>query len=108
MDVQRAANLIRSTRIRAGLSQAELARRADLPRSVLCAYERASREPGADTLIRILAAAGFEVRAVPALRALDEQRAARVLADVLDLAGALPYRPRRQLAYPPLRARVAS
>lgn len=102
-----AADLLRTTRIRAGLSQAELARRAGLPRSVLCAYERGSREPGADMLIRVLDAAGFDTRAVPAVRVPDQQQAARVLADVLDLAEALPYRPRRQLAYPPLPTRVA-
>lgn len=102
-----AADLLRSTRIRAGLSQAELARRAGLPRSVLCAYEHGRREPGADTLAQVLAAAGFELRAVPALRTPDPERAARILADVLDLAGSLPYRPKPTLDYPPLPARVA-
>ncbi len=36
---------------------------------------------------------------------IDTQRNARILSQVLDLAESLPYRPRRTLAYPPLRRR---
>jgi len=101
------AELLRRARLRAGLSQAELARRAGLPRSVLCAYERGHREPGGDALLRGLAAAGLDVRLVPVVNRPDPARAARILHDVLDLAEALPYRPRRHLAYPPLVRRRA-
>jgi hypothetical protein len=38
--------------------------------------------------------------------ALDPARAGRILAQVLDLAEALPHRPRRRLAYPTLLARA--
>jgi transcriptional regulator with XRE-family HTH domain len=100
------ADLLRSTRLRAGLTQAELARGAGLPRSVLCAYEHGARQPGADVLARILAAAGFELRAVPARRLPDPERADRILQDVLDLAEHLPYRA-RGLGFPPFRERVA-
>ncbi|HVL91260.1 MAG TPA: helix-turn-helix transcriptional regulator [Actinomycetota bacterium] len=93
----RAAGLIIEARRRAGISQAELARRAGLPRSVLNAYEHANREPGADTLIRILAAAGFDVHLQPRI---DVERNARILEQVLELAEGLPYRPRKTLAYP--------
>jgi len=37
--------------------------------------------------------------------AIDYDRNARLLAQVIDLAESLPYRPRRTLAYPPLRRR---
>lgn len=57
----------------------------------LSAYERGRREPGADTFLRIAAAAGYE----PAWRpAVDPVVQGRRLADVLTLAEALPFRPR--------------
>jgi transcriptional regulator with XRE-family HTH domain len=96
-----AANLIKQARRRAGLSQAELARRAGMARSVVNAYEHGRRQPSVDALARILAAAGLELRAAPAVRRLDDERAGRVLAQVLDLAEALPHRRRGRLAYPP-------
>jgi len=87
------------------LRQAELARRAGIPRSVLNAYESGRRQPGADALARVLAAAGFELAIVPAVRTLDDARAARILSQVLDLAEALPHRRRGPLAYPSLAPR---
>lgn len=74
-----------------------------MPRSVLNAYERGNREPGAGALAGILAAAGFELRLAPLI---DRERNARVLAEVLDLAERLPWRPRRTLAFPPFRRRA--
>jgi transcriptional regulator with XRE-family HTH domain len=102
-----AADLIRDARRRAHLSQAELARRAGLPRSVLNAYEHGRRQPGADALAKLLAAAGYELRLHPHVRLLDPDRAARLLEQVLDLAGSLPHRRRGRLAYPPLHQRVS-
>ncbi len=90
-----ATRLLDEARRRTGLSQAELARRAGIPRSVLNAYERGNRQPGADALARILAAAGFELRIAPGI---DLERNARALAEVLDLAESLPHRPRRTLS----------
>lgn len=87
----------------AGLSQADLARKTGIPRSVLSAYERGRRQPGADALASILAAAGFELRLCPRI---DQERNGRVLAQVLDLAGRLPWRPRPTLAYPLFKSRV--
>jgi len=78
-------------RRRSGLTQAELARRAGIVAPVLSAYERGRREPGADTFLRVAAAAGFEPRWQPML---DPVVQGRRLADVLTLAEALPYRPR--------------
>jgi len=70
-----AAELIVEARKQADLSQAELARRAGLPRSVLNAYENGRRQPGVDALARILAAAGRELRLGRAVRTLDDKQA---------------------------------
>jgi transcriptional regulator with XRE-family HTH domain len=85
-----------------GLSQAELARRAGLPRSVVNAYLRGGREAGANTLARLAAAGGAELTVAPRKLPLDAERAGRILVQVLELAEALPYRPRRELGYPRL------
>lgn len=91
-----------------GLSQAELARRAGLSRSVLNAYLRGKREPGADTLARLAAAGGTHLTVTPRKAPLDAERAGRILIQVLELAEALPYRPKRELGYPRLRDRIAA
>lgn len=98
-----AQRLLLDARRAAGLSQAALARKAGIPRSVLNAYERGNRQPGADAFASILRAAGFELRLAPRI---DYERNARVLAEVLDLAERLPWRPRRTLAFPPFRRRA--
>jgi transcriptional regulator with XRE-family HTH domain len=100
-----APRLLIEARKRAGLSQAELARRASIPRSVLNAYERGKREPGADALAHVARAAGFELRLSAPADPIDHVRASRILAQVLDLAEALPSR-RRPLRFPPFRART--
>src|ERR1700761_7123528 len=79
---------------RSGLSQAELARRAGLPRSVLNVYLKGRREPGADTLIRLAGAAGFDLGLEPRKPPVDPERASKILVQVLELAEALPFRPR--------------
>jgi transcriptional regulator with XRE-family HTH domain len=55
-------------RVEAGLSQLELARRAGTSRPTLSAYEHGRKAPTADTLERLLAAAGFRLEAVPNVR----------------------------------------
>lgn len=94
-------------RARSGLSQAELSRRAGLPRSVLNVYLRGRREPGGDTLARLAAAGGFDLRLERRRPPVDGERAGRILIQVLELAEALPYRPRAELGYPDLRSRLA-
>lgn len=89
-----------------GLSQAELSRRAGLPRSVVNAYLRGRREAGADTLARLAAAGGSEFTVTPRRAPLDKERASRILVQVLELAEALPYKPRRELCYPRLADRI--
>jgi transcriptional regulator with XRE-family HTH domain len=97
-----AGELIGTIRRESGLSQAELARRAGLPRSVVNAYERGTRQPGVDALAGIAAAAGMELQ-VQRPADWDEQvRAGRILEQVLDLAETLPSRRRGLLRYPPL------
>jgi transcriptional regulator with XRE-family HTH domain len=90
-----------------GLSQAELARRAGLPRSVVNAYVRGKRAPGADALARLAAAGGFDLTLSPRKPPVDVERASKILVQVLELAEALPYRPKPELGYPHLPDRVA-
>lgn len=103
-----AQELIKSMRRRTGLSQAELARRAGLPRSVLCAYERGQRQPGVDALSRLARASGLRLALVRAREGPDPVEAARILSQVLDLAQSLPGRRRGRLEYPVLARRLGA
>lgn len=90
-----------------GLNQAELSRRAGIPRSVLNAYLHGSREPGTAALANLATAAGFELSLVERRPRVDAERAGEILVQVLDLAEALPYRPRAEIESPPLARRLA-
>jgi transcriptional regulator with XRE-family HTH domain len=76
------AGLLRYARLKAGLSQSELAERAGVPRTMVSAYERDRRQATLPTLMRLLKAAGFELRMQLApyddhddvLRELEEHR----------------------------------
>ena len=57
-----AGSLVRLARARSGMSQAELARRANTSQQAIGAYEAGTRQPSLPTLWRILAGAGFEPR----------------------------------------------
>lgn len=103
----RAARLLGEMLRRGGLTQAELARRAGIPRSVLNAYLRGNREPGAKALARLAAAAGFDLALTEREHRVDVERAGEILVQVLDLAEALPYRPRAEIESPPLARRLA-
>jgi transcriptional regulator with XRE-family HTH domain len=91
---------LRALRVRAGLSQRCVADRVGIPASVLSAYERERREPGLLVAGQIIEAIGCRVRIDAAL---DPQVQAQRLVQVLELAEALPFRP-RELA----RARVGN
>lgn len=91
---------LRELRRRAGLTQAEVARRSGVVTTVLSAYERGRREPAADTFLRIAEAIGFELTW---MRRLDPAVQGRRLVEVLELAEALPFRP-RPMPHPRLRA----
>jgi hypothetical protein len=90
---------------RSGLSQAELARRAGIPRSVMNVYLRGKREPGANALVRIAAAGGFKLELADRRAPVDDD-AGEVLVQVLELAEALPFRPRAEIETPPLKERL--
>lgn len=53
--------VIREARQRAGLSQAELARRAKVSQPVISAYESGRREPGLATLAKLVEATGHRL-----------------------------------------------
>jgi uncharacterized protein len=59
------AATLQSARRRAGLTQAELGRRAGVPQSVVSAYESGRREPSFEALVNLLGAAGFELTLTP-------------------------------------------
>jgi transcriptional regulator with XRE-family HTH domain len=101
------ASLVDEIQRRSGLSQAELARRAGLPRSVVNVYLKGHREPGADTLARLAAAAGFQLELASRKPPVDVDRASKILVQVLELAEALPFKPKPELAYPNLPERIA-
>jgi predicted transcriptional regulator len=56
------SELVREARARAGLSQRQLAQRADTTQSVIARIETGATDPGSRTLARVLRAAGYEAR----------------------------------------------
>lgn len=57
-----ASALLQLARLKAGLSQRELAQRAAVPATMISAYERDQRQPTLALLLRLLHAAGFDLR----------------------------------------------
>jgi hypothetical protein len=57
-----ASALLQLARLKSGLSQAQLAERAGVPATMISAYERDRRQPTLPTLLRLLQAAGFDLR----------------------------------------------
>ena len=55
-------NLVREARKRAGLTQADLGRRAGVPQSTVARIESGARTPSTDLVERLVRAAGFEIR----------------------------------------------
>jgi uncharacterized protein len=74
-----AAELLRDARLRAGLTQRELARRARTAQSVIARIESGATSPSWDTLSRVLRAAGFELDATLRVQSAD---ASHMLDDV--------------------------
>jgi transcriptional regulator with XRE-family HTH domain len=56
-----AAALLQLARLKADMSQRELAERGSVPTTMISAYERDKRQPSLTTLLRLLHAAGFEL-----------------------------------------------
>ena len=59
------AELLEQVRVRAGLTQEELARRAGTSRPTLLAYEHGRKSPTVATFARLLSRAGWELAAQP-------------------------------------------
>lgn len=57
-----AAGLLQLARLKSGLSQRKLAEKAGVPTTMISAYERDLRQPTLPTLLRLLNAAGFDLR----------------------------------------------
>ncbi|RRQ25828.1 XRE family transcriptional regulator [Rhodococcus sp. Eu-32] len=63
--------LVERARRAAGLTQDELARRANTSRPTLSAYENGRKSPSLETVERLLGEAGFDVAAVPRVEFVD-------------------------------------
>lgn len=76
--------MLREARLRAGLSQTELARRAGVAQSVISVYESGRRQPALPTLASLVAPTGhdllIELRATPGLDRLTGPHGRRVRA----------------------------
>ncbi|KQS09269.1 helix-turn-helix domain-containing protein [Curtobacterium sp. MCLR17_007] len=92
-----AAELIRDARLRAELTQVQLAHRAGVTQSVISTYENGRREPSLAALQRLLLAAGFltvidlePVADGPSLRERVRQHRDELVQLVDELGGANP------------------
>ena len=96
--------MIRTARLRAGLTLRELAERAATSHSTLSAYESGRTTPNVDTLDRVLRAAGFAADLTLQQRVGTgrDERVARgqELVDVLALAEMFPAHHASSLAFP--------
>ncbi|MBU3690082.1 MAG: hypothetical protein B7C54_05245 [Acidimicrobiales bacterium mtb01] len=90
-DVMFRGRTLRDLRVRAGLTQAEVARRVGIPSTVVSAYECERRQPSLEVAGRIVSAIGYEIRFD---RVGDPWLLGHRLEQVLHLAEALPYQPR--------------
>ena len=77
----RSASLIREARLRAGLTQAELAERTGRDRSVIARWEQAVVAPSLETLLELVRACGFDLPLE--LEPHDDQRADRLQKNAL-------------------------
>ncbi len=98
--MQSAGELLREARRRSGLSQSELAARAEVTQSVVSEYEAGKRQPAVPTLARLIAATGHNLtlsleRRDPTVRGLPDtplgrrlRQHRRALVDAVRTAGA--------------------
>jgi transcriptional regulator with XRE-family HTH domain len=100
-------DLLRTVRLRRGLSQSELARRAGTSQPVISAYEHHRRDPTIGTLRRLIEATGERLQVGAALPPADlapartmEEHAQRLL-DVLSIADAVPMQRRAGALHAP-------
>lgn len=83
--------VLRDLRLQRGVSQAELARRVGISPAAISAYERERRQLSREVAARIIDALGDDLCKTDRL---DPHEQGRRLVEVLELAEALPYRPR--------------
>ncbi len=76
----RSASLIREARLRAGLTQAELAERTGRDRSVIARWEQAVVAPSLETLLELVRACGFDLPLE--LEPYDDERVDRLRKNV--------------------------
>lgn len=76
----RSADLIREARLRAGLSQADLAARSGRDRAVIGRWEQGAVAPSMETLIALVRACGFDLPLV--LVPYDTERDKRLAANL--------------------------
>ncbi|MEN8145268.1 MAG: helix-turn-helix domain-containing protein [Gemmatimonadota bacterium] len=79
------SRVLRTARRRAGLTQRELARRAETAQSVVARIELGQTSPSVATLSRLLAATGFELRAALAPRPVADSHMLNDVARILSL-----------------------
>lgn len=81
MPTMRSGSLIREARLRAGLTQTELAERTGRDRSVVARWEQAVVAPSLETLLELIRACGFDLplELVP----YDDDRVARLQKNLL-------------------------
>jgi transcriptional regulator with XRE-family HTH domain len=79
--VMRSADLIREARLRAGLTQYELAERSGRDRSVIARWEQGAVAPSVETLTELVRACGFDLplELVPHDASADERLRKNVL-----------------------------
>ena len=103
-----AGSEIYAARISAGLTQKELADLAGTSQPAVAMYEAGTREPGAATFARLLAAAGARLRVetghaqIRTSSRAELERINRQLMDVLELAALLPTKHSETLDFPRL------
>ena len=77
----RSASLIREARLRAGLTQSELAERTERDRSVIARWEQAVVAPSLETLLELVHACGFDLPLE--LAPYDDERTGRLQKNLL-------------------------
>jgi transcriptional regulator with XRE-family HTH domain len=77
----RSASVIREARLRAGMTQAELADRTGRDRSVVARWEQGVVAPSLDTLLELVRACGFDLPLE--LISYDDERVARLQKNLL-------------------------
>jgi transcriptional regulator with XRE-family HTH domain len=101
-DLAKAAELLRTARISAGLSLRAAAEKAATSHATLAAYEAGRKAPTLPTLLRLLRACGFaaDLEISPRIRERNGLPRGRELEEVLKLAEQFPARPQRDLSFP--------